>query len=324
MKTSFITRITFVLFVFVLSCTDHVPDPQKLTATPFLSDLDYPFAITKGAGDWLWITEVGDGMSSKGKVSAVSPDGTVYPAFTGFESIISPEDGLPSGLAHLTYKDGFLYVVQGVGGWLYKIDISTWKPTDMPKDASTLTPEDIGSFVLKKAAMSHLYNLTWGPEGHLYFADAAANQIIHRKAENDYEIFTTFDQIAGPTDFVPTGIVFDGSKFLVSNLTGGPFTATTANIQQVNLVGENSPYQTGFTCLTDIVLTPAGKPLVLQYSIFDMTNPPPFQRMHGKVLNEKKEVILEGLDLPTDIERVGDKDYYVVSMEAFNIMKVSY
>lgn len=330
MKTSFISKITLLLFVFALSCTDHEPDPTSLTSTDFAGNLVTPFAITKGANDYLWVTEVGTGKND-GQVSAIAPNGKVYPAVIGFASRISPEENLPDGLTHLSYKDGFLYVIQGFGGLFYKIDVSKWKPGDAPISASSLTSEDIGSFVLKTAKETHLYNLAWGLNGDIYFTDAAANVLVKRKANGDLSIFATFDQVDNPkvplgpptTDFVPTGIAFDGSKLLVTSLTGFPFNDKKASIKQVDMMGKVWDYKTGFTTLVDVVLTPSGKPLVLSFAKF---LPPPagFQANTGAVLNENGDVLLGNLMMPTDIERTDDKTYYVVSMALSKIIKLTY
>ena len=331
MKTSFISSITFVLFLFALSCTDHEPDPTKLTSANFAGQLVTPFAVAKGANDYLWVTEVGTG-NNDGKVSVILPNGQVYPAIIGFKSVISPEEGLPDGLTHLTYKDGFLYVIQGAGGLLYKVDVSKWKPSDGPLAANLLPFEDIGSVVLKTAKETHLYNLTWGPGGDLYFTDAAANVLVRRKPNGDVSIFTTFEQVDNPlaplgppmTDFVPTGIAYDGTKFLVTSLTGFPFNDGKASIKQVDLNGKVSDYKGNFTTLVDLALTPAGKPLVLSFAKF---LPPPgngFQPATGKVLNENREVLLDGIMMPTDIERTDDKTYYLVSMALGTVSKLTY
>jgi len=317
-------------------CTDHefIPEPVQFNSEELASQLLTPFAVTKGAKDYLWFTEVGTGKND-GRVSVVTPDGKVYPVFVNFTSDISEEEGLPDGLTHLTYKDGYLYIIQGIGGLLYKVDVSNYKPGDPVIQANTLSTENIGQFVLDHdfiidTGASHLYNLTWGPDGDLFFADAAANAIIRRKSSNGaLTIFTEFPQLkntapVGPpmVDFVPTGITYDGTKFLVSSLSGFPFGEGNAAIYQLGMDGKPAPYKTGFTALTDLVLTPSNKPLAIQFAKFAL--PDGFLPNTGKVVNEDGTTIMDTVMMPTDIERTGDKTYIIVSMAQNRIIKLTY
>ena len=335
MKNLNLLQITILFLLFtVAGCTDHeIPEPDTLTAEEFASNLITPFGVTKGEGDILWVTEVGTG-NNDGRVSMITSDGTVHPAITGFNSVISEEEGLPDGLTHLKYKDGKLYIVQGVGGFLYIVDVSGFNPGDAPIQASTLTGENIGQFVLDynfiiDTGMSHLYNFTWGFDGDIFFTDAAANAIIRRKANGDLSVFTEFTQFPNPTavgppfvDFVPTGIAYDGTKFLVSSLSGFPFADGNASIYQVNQAGAASSFKSGYTMLTDIVLTPSNSPLVIQFATFSPATG--FAPNSGKVSDVNSTTLLESIMMPTDIERTDDKTYFMVSFGENKIYKLTY
>lgn len=338
MKTIRLLGLSFFLFASALSCTDHAADPVEFSSTEFSKgDLIAPIAITKGDNNRLWVTEQGTAADSidkyDGRVSLLGPDGTVYPAITGFLSRTSPEK-MPSGLTHLLYKDGMLYILHGVEGRLYKANVSSWNPGDAPLKAADLAYEDLGTFVKSElpdsTAESNLYNLTWGPGGDLFITDAAGNMIIRRKNDGSLSKFATFEDfdnpkkpVGGPSvDFVPTGIAWDGNKFFVTSLTGFPFNSGLAEIKTVDQSGAVSDYKKGFTTLVDVVLTDSNKPLVLHFADFS----PGFEFVPGTgtVSNEDGGVALAGLIMPTDIEKVYTNTYYVVSLGTSKVYKLTY
>lgn len=337
MKKSNLLRFAFLAFTVALSCTDHEPDPVQFESKEFASGFLNPIAITKGDNNSLWITEQGtaDTLSDKydGRVSMISADGSVHPAITGFLSRSSPEK-MPSGLTHLTYKDGTLYILHGVEGRLYKANVASWKPGDKPLDAKDLKFEDLGTFVKQQlppaVAESNLYNLTWGPDGDLFITDAAGNMIVRRKSDGSLSKFATFDDftnpkapVGGPTvDFVPTGIAWDGGKFYVTSLTGFPFNKDLAEIKQVDQSGKVSDYEKGFTTLVDVVLTDSNKPLALHFA--DFTPAFEFKPGSGTIMTGDKGIVLGGLVMPTDIEKVYTNTYYVVSLGESKVYKLTY
>ncbi|MCE7064597.1 ScyD/ScyE family protein [Dyadobacter sp. CY326] len=339
MKTSNLLRFALFGLTLALSCTDHAPDPVQFNSEEFSKgQLIAPIAITKGDNNTLWVTEQGSAADSidtfDGRVSVLGADGTAYPAITGFRSRTSPEH-MPSGLTHLLYKNGWLYILHGVEGRLYKANVGAWKPGDAPLEAKNLEYENIGDFVKNQfpnpsTAESNLYNLTWGPGGDLFITDAAGNMIVRRKSDGSLSKFATFDDfvnpkapVGGPTvDFVPTGIAWDGSKFYVTSLTGFPFNKDLAEIKVVDQNGAVSDYKKGFTTLVDVVLTDSNKPLVLHFADFS----PAFEFVPGTgtVSNEDGLVVQGGLVMPTDIEKVNTNTYYVVSLGLGKVLKLTY
>jgi len=332
MKTSFLSRFALLLLICAAGCVDHeiIEDPQSFTSTEFASGLMAPIGITQGSNGYLWVTEQGDGKGNTGRVSVITPDGKVWPAITGFLSVISPEN-TPSGLTHLSYKDGKLYILHGVLGKMFIADVSNFKPgTTDPIIAGTLPNETINLFVLGSSFKNHkhesnIYNLTWGPNDNLYITDAAANAIVRRSPNKSLSIFAElppYETKDGPIDFVPTGIVYDGNKFLVSSLSGFPFIDGISTIQQIDKSGNISLYKGGFTTIVDIVLTAAYQPLVVSLAQFTFADG--FKPFTGKILNGTGAPVLEGLMMPTDLERTGDKSYVVLSMALGKVYKLTY
>jgi len=332
MKTIILTCVTFI--IVLTSCKkneEHTPDPTQFHATNFASGLKFPIGMALDDKGQIWVTENGIGKNDA-RVSVINSMGKIYPAITGFHSMISPEDGTPVGLAHMTFKNGKLYILDNVDGWLYIADVSHFMAGNSPIMASSLKMEDISTFVksknLTKPVDSDVYNLLFGPDDNLYIVDAAANAIIKRStATKLLSVFAKIPNLNDSTQSVPTGMVYndDCHKFLVSGLSGFPFTQGSAKIYQVDLMGKVSDYKTGFTALTDIVLTSSEKPLVLQYAKFVFAPPVVgFQPLTGKILDASGNTLLQGLTEPTSLIRAADKVYFVLSYSLGTIQALTY
>lgn len=327
MKKGFIALLSLC---FLLSGCNKIideifaPDPAKIKVTNFASGFKSGIGLTSDEKGQIWVTENGTGANDA-KVSVVSKSGEVKAVITGFKSIISPEDGLPAGLTHLQYRAGKLYILHGVEGKLYIVKTSDLK-AGSPIKASTLKGEDIGTFVKSKKLSNpintNLYNLTFGPKEDIYLVDAGANAVIKRNASD--KKLSVFAKIPNPkegVEAVPTGIVFDGSRFLVSALSGFPFSIGGTNISQVDLSGKVKIYKKGFTLLTDIVLTHYNRPLVLQFSKFENFS---FLPTAGQLLDENGKVLCKDLMMPTSVIQANPQTFYVLNMASGIIQKLSY
>jgi len=323
------TVSSLLLLFFFISCEEEknepILDPTQFTATNFVSGLKMPVGMSMDEKGQLWVAETGTG-NNDAQVSVVTPAGTVHPVITGLNSVLA--NGAVEGMSHVLYNNGRLYILNGNAGRLYITDVSSFKPGDTPKSASTLESEDLRTFVhslnLTDPLNSNAYQLTFGPDDHLYIVDAGANAIIKRdKNSKELELFARIPNVNPTTEAVPTGIAFDGAKFLVSSLSGGPFIKGSAKIFQVDLNGNVSDYKTGFTTATDILLTPNNKPLITEFAEFSL-NPPGFVPATGRITNEEGVTILGGLTMPTDIERGSDKTYYLLSYAEGTIQKLTY
>jgi len=322
----------FSLLIITVGCKDDEDagslfDPLQLHATDFAAGLKSPIGMAVDNKGQLWVTEAGTG-NNDGSVSLITKDGAVHQVIAGFVSSSSAESSGAEGMSHLLYKDGKLYILNGTAGTLYIADVSSYKPGDPVVEASSLYSEDIGTYVrslnLTDPLNSNVYSLAFGPGGDLYIVDAGSNAIIKRdKTSKALSLFTKIPSITPATEAVPTGIVYDGKKFLVSSLTGFPFTSGAAKIFQINQDGAVSEYKSNFTTISDLVLTPNNKPLVTEFARFSLTTiPPGFDPMSGRVANENGISLIEGLSLPTDIERSGST-YYVLSYGLGTVQKLT-
>ncbi|PSR55659.1 hypothetical protein AHMF7605_20190 [Adhaeribacter arboris] len=331
-------KITFFLSLLLLlgttSCEEFYDIVEELKPRPpkvkdFVSGLASPIGIEADPSGQLWVTEAGTGNTptgtSDGQVSLITPEGKVYPVAQGFTSFKSAE-GVVNGLNHLILKDEVLWILHGIEGRLYKLDVSNFRPGDKPKQAKDVDYEDLGKFILgydfkEDTNESNIYNITIGPDDDFFIADAAANAIIRRDAgSGELSVFAEVPAIAGtgsgelpPAQSVPSGIVFDGERFLVSTFTGYPFPAQKAVIYELDLQGNVSVYQSGFSNLTDIKLGTDRHPVVVEYSNWTGQG---FAPNAGRFIfssRRKNVALLSGLNFPTSIERSGLKTYYILS-----------
>ena len=317
----------------VSSCgvlVDHgvAPEPQ---ISPLASGLVAPLGLEVDAKGQVWVTEAGSGTANDGQLSLITPDGILYPVVKGFSSLVSPE-GAVFGLNQLLLQGNTLWLLHGIEGRLYKLDISQFGPGSAPLRADQLEYEDIGTFVKgyvfdRDTDASDVFDLTAGPDGDLFIADAAANAVIRRKATTkELSVFAMLPPIISGTDTleaVPTGIVFDGQKFLVSNFTGYPYPAQKAPIYQIDLTGKTSVYQTGFSTLSGIELAADQTPIVLEYGTWTGQG---FDEKSGTIVRAAPQAntrLVSGLNFPNAIKRSGANTYYIAQTFDGIIQKVT-
>lgn len=328
MKKVILSLTVLALAICSISCvTDHaqpIEEPMSFQSAPFVSQLKAPIGIALDESGNIWVTEAGTGNNNDdASIAMITPSGQKTVFVAGLKSITNL--GSVEGPSKLLYKDAKLYFLHGVNGKLYIADVSAFKPGDAPVSLAAIPSHDIRGFVEKQQytnpVNSNAFELAFGPDNNLYIVDAGGNAIIKRdQATGELSEFATLPKTAEGKDAVPTGIVYDGSKFLVSILTGVPFTAGAAKIYQITPAGVVSEYKTNFTTLIGITLSVNNKPIVIQHGTFGMG----FTAGTGKVLDENGNTLLDGLSQPTDIVRYGEKTYYLVSYKDGTISKLSY
>ena len=319
----------------VTSCEDHrIPAPETIKVTPFTTGLLGPIGLEADAAGRVWVAEAGSGKND-GKISIITSDGKAYPVITGFDSELM--GGELDGLNHLFFADSLLYIL-GSHSRLYKANVASFKPGDAPLLAKNLDVEDKRQFILdyrfpagQDTDDTHLYNMTLGPSGDLYFTDAAANAIVRRAKAGVWSVFAYIPGVKNPTpvgppfsESVPTDIVFDGQKFLVSTLIGFPFPAGASLIYQVDQAGVVSVYKQGFTSLVDINLDNSLGGLVVQHGVFGAMG---FAAKTGQLIQVTGSgtgVLVDKLNLPTDFKAVDVHTGYLSSLGDGAVLKVTY
>ena len=340
------TAASVILLLVFTGCKKD-SNPPQLSVSTIASGLNGLMGIETDNHGNLWVSEGGtdtsemngDTHNDNGKVIIITPTGEKYDAIIHLSSYANVHSGELQGTVHLLQDGGTLYVLSG--DYLYKADISHFKPGDTPIDANTLSKEDIASIISQIPSPnnpekdSHPYNLTKGPDGDLYIADAGANAIIHRIGENNYSIFaeipamknTLFPGLGGPTvQPVPTSILYDGNEFLVTTLTGFPFPSEQAVVYKVSQAGEVSVYQKGFTMLVDQADGSNSKHLVVQFA--SSFNPASGYTPNSGALiwvdGTTQQVLADGLNQPVGIKQVNNDTWYVTSQGNGTVLKVTY
>ena len=317
------------LAIGIAGCTtDHVvpiPEPARFAVTTIDTTLRSPIGLEMDGSGNLWIAEIGTG-NNDGAIVMFTPGGQKTTVISGFHSAAGPESN--EGLSHIKFVNGKLYILHGIDGILYVADISGFKAGDPQIQMTSLQQTDFGTYSrslnLTDPVNSNIFDMEFDAAGNAYVVDAGANAIFKwDKSTGNISLFAKIPSVAGGTiDAVPTGIVFDGSKFLVSSLTGFPFAPGNAKIFAVDLNGNVSIYKDGFTMLTHIELSANNKPIVTKFSDFAL--PKGFVPFSGAILNEDGTVLAGGLMMPTDIRRTGDRQFHVISFALGQLYKLTY
>ncbi|QDK81885.1 ScyD/ScyE family protein [Spirosoma sp. KCTC 42546] len=327
----------FLAGSLLTGCQDHrIPSIVQPTMTTLATGLVGVIGVETDATGRVFVTEQGTG-NNDGRVSEITPDGKVHPIITGLYSFTRPDNELDA-TDHLLAADGVLYILNAKG--LYTFNISAYKTGDAPIPASSLTPENIQKFVIdytftEDTGESHLYNMTLGPDGALYFSDAAANAIIRRSKTGQLGVVTAVPGIANPNpagpppgppfvQSVPTGITYDGKQFAISTLLGFPFPAGKALIYRMDLAGKISVFQQTFNSLVDLENDGSGNYLALEFAVF---GPMGWTPKTGRLLRAKgtsSDVLLDKLNLPTDLKVVDSHTAYLTSLGDGTLYKITF
>jgi hypothetical protein len=319
------------------SCQDHRDIPAVTPiATTFATGLVAPIGVETDATGRVFVSEQGTGQND-GRVSEITPDGQLHPVITGLYSFKRPDNELDA-TDHLFIANGILYVLNAKG--LYTLNLASFKTGASAISAATLTPEPIQQFVINQTLKndtgeSHLYNMTLGPDGALYFADAAANAIVRRSPAGQLSIVTEVPGIQNPNpagpppgppfiESVPTGITYDGKQFAISTLLGFPFPAGKALLYRMDLAGNLSVFQQTFNSLVDVENDGSGNYLVLEHAVFGPTG---FMKNTGRLLRAKgtaSDVLLDKLNMPTDLKIVDNHTAYLTSLGDNSLLKVTF
>ena len=311
------------------------PEPMEPTVEVIATGLLAPQGIELDDQGRLWIAEQGTGADD-GRISVLTPDGTRHTYVDQVPSNIV--QGSPEGIHHILVVDDVIWSAAGFGedspdGILLRDEISGYTPGDPPDATGTF--DDVGTFVLAAdptgTGQTNIYNLTAGPGGDIYIVDASANAVIRREAgSGDLSVFATLPGIenssgVGPPvmQAVPTGIVFDGSQFLVSAFPGFPFVEGAARVFAVDLSGNVTTLHEGLTSAVDLTFDPSGNLVVLEYATGFMGDFAPNTGAVVRLTGGGEETLISGLNTPAGIRFAPDGSFYVSDFAGGRILKVT-
>ena len=319
---------------WITSCKKNDPPPSPvLTITTVATGLVSPIGMEADRNGNVWVAQEGTGKND-GKVSIITTSGQKFDAIIGLESFIT-DIGEVEGPSHLLFTEGRLFIL-GAHGKMYKANVNSFRPGNIPLAASTLAVEDIGAFVLgynfvNNAHDTHPYGITKGPDDAIYIADAAANAIIKRSRSGVLTVLAEVPGIPNPLPYgppqiqsVPTGVIYDGQNFLVTAFLGFPFPAGKSLIYKISRAGAVSVYQQGFTSLVDLAEGGYYGHLVLEHGVFGPTGFTPntgkLKWANGTASNE----LTTGLNLPAGLLQTNLHTWYVTSLGDNSVLKISY
>ena len=322
----------------------HNPELKIATMTSGLTGL---MGIETDSQGNIWVCESGTATpdsemnthNDNGKVIIITANGEKHDAIINLSSFANIHSGELQGTVNLMRDGETMYVLSG--DHLYQANISGFKPGDPALDARNIPSENVAEWVSQIPSEnnpdhdSHSYNLTKGPDGKLYIADAGANAIIRRNGSNDYSILAEIPAIPNPAfpgmggpnvQSVPTSILYDGSDFLVTTLTGFPFPTGKSMVYKVSASGNVSVLQDGFTMITDQAEGKGANHLLVQYAT--SFNPASgFAPNSGALVwadGSTTSVLADGLDQPVGIKQINDHSWYVTSSGDGSVLKVTY
>jgi hypothetical protein len=319
--------------LFFNSCIKLHDEPPTLTITTLADGFLGPLGLETDNYGRVWVAESGTGHND-GKVSVIKPNGQKYNAIINLESIIT-EGNETEGPSHLLFADGLLYIL-GAKGKMYKANVASFIPGSTPVNGSTLAFEDIGAFVLaypfvNNTHQTHPYGITKAPDGAFYITDAAANAVLRRSKTGVLSVVAEVPGIPNPLPFgppvvesVPTGVIVEDGKLLVSTLLGFPFPQGKAIIYTITPSGNVAVFQQGFTSLVDIIKGRHKGHLVVEHGIFGATG---FTANTGRVVWANGSTITPlaaGLNLPAGIVQGNEHTWYVSSLGDNSVLKLSY
>lgn len=323
--------ILIASLVVFISCRDEEIKEKETWSE--ITGLKSPMGIARDSKGRVWVTEAGTGANDA-SLSVISLSGQKTAVLTGLPSVVA--NGAIEGIGRPHISNNTLLFSHGIAGLIYhlKTQVNDLNDTDFPLSQSDFDVWDINSFAraLPTSADSNtnVVDLHLHSSGDLYLLDAGANALIKRDRTNgNFSLVAGFPKIPTPAPFpvsqdaVPTGMAFDGTRFLVSTLSGFPFNAGKAKIFSVTTTGQVTEYKSDFSNLIHLTLDKASKPVALQYALFTLETG--FQANSGSVVDENGTALLSGLNQPVDILRKEEEDntYYLLSFSSGTLKKVT-
>jgi hypothetical protein len=338
-------RLIGALVVTVAVVLTVASGAGALTTSVVMSGLDNPRGLAFGPEGALYVAEAGRGgpgpcfvPPERGGLSCYGATGAISRLWRGDQERVAtglPSYAGPAGDATGAHDISFLgrggaYVTLGWGaeglprsvlgdvgeqfGWLVHMPASgRWRPVaDIAAYEFAVNPG--GG---PPDPNPNPYGLLAEP-GSRVVADAGTNALLRVAANGNVSTLAVFPSRpqGRPTDAVPTAVAVgpDGAYY-VSELTGVPFAAGTANIYRVVPGQAPTVVWSGFTTVIDIAFGPDGSLYVLEHS-----TGPVFFQLPGRLIKVAPDgtqtTIIEGLMEPGSVAVGPDGALYVSNHSA--------
>lgn len=307
------------------------------TYTVVADSLRLPVGLEFDSQGRLWVVESGYGFND-GAVSIVQPNGNLLPVVVDLPAVFDTVSQENVGPWHTAQLPGNKIAVSiGTIGQVVSFDLAGFTPGVTPPLtlAKSISSLDIAGFAISHGFLeSDPYTVAQDAAGNWYVADAAANAIIKVDASGQLSVFATFPVTPNPLpvgppfyDAVPTRILAKpGGGFYVSQLTGFPFIEGAASVFSLDQNGAVTPFATGLTMLTDLVLdAQTGNLYALQLgkidlSIFNIA--PNSSRVIRIKPDATQTVVAENLDFASGLALDGQGNLYVAELASGRVLRL--
>ena len=319
---NFLPALTVMIIILIANPASFSQPTVEVYATGFVN----PIGIDIDANGNLWVAEQGTGSGNTSKISVVTPNGQVYPFLIDLPSSIPAFE--PTGAQDVFLDiDGKVLIAQSknpgpdtLAEKILIVDPVGWMPGDPPFDRSSIINKiQIGATL----SDSNPYKIEVGPNDDWFVIDAGGNCIFRReRSSGAISIFSTFSPV-GQSDAVPTGLVYTGTNFYVSILTGLPIPNGAAKVYDVDLFGSKTIFQDGLTALVDVAISPVDGSV---YAIQHGEMGPPWInskgrlfRMHDGVL----DTLISEMPRPAGLVFAPNGDLFITTLQDDNVLKIS-
>jgi sugar lactone lactonase YvrE len=321
MKNLLLTLAAMVIIIITNQKVFSQPTVEVF-ATGFVN----PIGIDIDANGNLWVAEQGSGSGNTSKISVVTPNGQVYPFLIDLPSSMPAFE--PTGAQDVFLDvDGKVLVAQSkntavdtLEERILVVDPAGWVPGDPALNRSSIVNKiQIGASL----SDSNPYKIEVGPNDDWFVIDAGGNCIFRReRSSGTISVFSTFSPV-GQSEAVPTGLVYTGSNFYVSILTGLPIPIGAAKVYDVDLSGSKTIYQDGLTALVDVAINPVDNSV---YTIQHGEMGPPWINSKGRLFriqNGVVDTLISEMPRPAGMVFAPNGDLYLTTLQDANILKIS-